>query len=63
MTITITISPGAVPYWDQAVSLTRTLAPLLLPVLLPILEEALPGLGAALALARLSQLSIATCNA
>ena len=60
MTITVTISRPTGPYWNQLVGAARTLTPLLLPVLLPILEEALPGLGIALALARFSQLSSST---
>lgn len=59
MTITITVSPANVARLDNAANLARALAPLL-PLLLPLLEEVVPGLGVALALARLSQPSIST---
>lgn len=59
MTITITVSPGTVYHLDNAVNLARALTPLL-PLLLPALEEVVPGLGIALALARVGQLSIST---
>jgi lysylphosphatidylglycerol synthetase-like protein (DUF2156 family) len=58
VTITITVS-GAVPQLDNAVKLARALTPLL-PLLLPVLEEVVPGLGIALALARVGQTSIST---
>ena len=57
MSITITI-PG-VDFWDGATGAARALAPLVTALLLPVLEEAVPGLGVALAMARLLRLGVA----
>lgn len=56
MSITITIP--AVVRWDGAASAARALAPLVTALLLPVLEETVPGVGVALAVARLVRLSV-----
>jgi hypothetical protein len=55
MSITITI-PG-VDRWDGAAIAASALASLVI-VLLPVLEEAVPGLGVVLAVARLARVSV-----
>ena len=58
MSITITITIPGVGRWDGAAGTVRALAPLATAALLPVLEEVVPGLGVAIAVARLARLSL-----
>jgi hypothetical protein len=58
MSITITITIPGTDHWDGATGAVRALAPLVTALLLPVLEEAVPGLGLALAIARLVRLGV-----
>ncbi|NMI02250.1 hypothetical protein [Pseudonocardia acidicola] len=60
MSITITI-PG-VDCRDGVAGAARALAPLATALLLPVLEEAVPGLGVALAVTRLVRLGVSVGN-
>jgi hypothetical protein len=58
MSITITITIPGMDHWDGVTGAARVLTPLVFALLLPVLEEAVPGLGVGLAVARLLGVSV-----